>query len=215
MVATGLSLVISLLPLGRAAAQEATMREVFKTMPDSLTPYLSQNNRLDFIDFKDSDMEAKVTNALNGTSTMDVLTDRFLQLTLSESCTLQLRLLPVSEPVDSMRQVVCMVRTVGVGCPQSRVSFYTCSWQPLDWTVDDCFGMADLLVRPQDMREERFRELKSMVSSRLYQAQLSADSDEISIRLSAFDASADDLVDLERIRVLTKLKWNGRKFNKY
>ena len=38
------------LAVGQVSAQDLKMRDVFKQIPDSLVPYLSQNNRLDFID---------------------------------------------------------------------------------------------------------------------------------------------------------------------
>ena len=53
-----------------APAQHLTIRDVFKSMPDSLMPYLSNNNRLDFIDFMDSNMKAEVKNQFGGNSIM-------------------------------------------------------------------------------------------------------------------------------------------------
>ena len=50
-----LSAAILALLVGQASAQEPTMRDVFRQMPDSLMPYLTQNDRLDFIDFIESD----------------------------------------------------------------------------------------------------------------------------------------------------------------
>ena len=47
------------LAVGQVSAQNLKMRDVFKQIPDSLVPYLSQNNRLDFIDFLDSNMKAE------------------------------------------------------------------------------------------------------------------------------------------------------------
>ena len=35
----------------QASADGVKIRDVFREMPDSLMPYLSLNNRLDFIDF--------------------------------------------------------------------------------------------------------------------------------------------------------------------
>ena len=47
------------LAVGQVSAQDLKMRDVFKQIPDSLVPYLSQNNRLDFIDFLDSNMRCR------------------------------------------------------------------------------------------------------------------------------------------------------------
>ena len=47
-------------------AEDVRMKDVFRLMPDSLFPTLSANNRLDMIDFMDSQMKAEVTNLLGG-----------------------------------------------------------------------------------------------------------------------------------------------------
>jgi DNA primase len=38
------------------------MRELVRTMPDSILTLLTRNDRLDFIDYLDSNMKAEVTN---------------------------------------------------------------------------------------------------------------------------------------------------------
>lgn len=111
---------------------QTTMRDIFKAMPDSLVPYLSENNRLDLIDFLDSNMKAEVTNLLGGKSTLLQLTDSYLSLLLNEASTLDMLLLPYNgSDADSATQVVCMVRTVGSDVRVSTVTFYTPTWQPL------------------------------------------------------------------------------------
>ena len=71
--------------LNQASAQSITMRDVFRQMPDSLMPYLSKNNRLDFIDFLDSGMKAEVKNQLGGTSQMIALGDDSLTIRMNPS----------------------------------------------------------------------------------------------------------------------------------
>ena len=66
-------------------AEELKIRDVFKQMPVSVMPYLSENNRLDFIDFIDSDMKAIVRNRLGGSSEMISLTDSTLSIRMSSS----------------------------------------------------------------------------------------------------------------------------------
>jgi len=114
-----------------APAQEITMRDVFSQMPDTIVPYLDKNNRLDFVDFIDSHMDAVVTNSLGGKSTMDTLTADYLSLKLNEASSLQMRLLPVTVPVDSAQQIVCMVRTYGKDYRESTVDFYSLKWRKL------------------------------------------------------------------------------------
>lgn len=127
------------------SAQEVTMRDVFKQMPDSLIPYLSSNNRLDFIDFIDSKMDAEVANSLGGKSRMQKLTDKYVSLALNEAASLEMMLLPVSEPVDSTSQIICMIRTYGKDIRESTVDFYSMKWRLLK-TSDYLTPATDMFV---------------------------------------------------------------------
>ena len=51
-----------------AVADTLTIRSLFTEMPDAVIPYLTKTNRLDFIDFMDSNMKAEVNNELEGKS---------------------------------------------------------------------------------------------------------------------------------------------------
>ena len=126
-------LALQTLLAGRASAQDLKLRDVFKQMPDSLMPYLSKNDRLDFIDFLDSNMKAEVRNQFGGTSEMTSLTDDSLSIRMSNSLRTDILLLTVDEPVDSCRQVVAMVETFLVDSihGESRVRFYSTDWKML------------------------------------------------------------------------------------
>jgi len=127
LFAIGLMLLFSL----KGGAQDLlTLKDVFRQMPDSIVPYLSENNRLDFIDFMESGMKAEVKNRLGGTSEMTALTDDSLSIRMSEALRMDILLLkPVGMP-DSCRQVVCVVNTFGTDSLslESQKAFYTPSW---------------------------------------------------------------------------------------
>ena len=110
--------------LSQASAQGVDIRNAFKQMPDSLMPYLSKNNRLDFIDFLDSGMRAEVKNSLGGTSEMLSLGSDSLTIRMNQS--LDVHLLAI----DS---VLVMVETFKVDSiyGESRVHYYTADWQPI------------------------------------------------------------------------------------
>lgn len=118
---------------GQVSAQDMLMRDVFRQMPDSIMPYLSQNNRLDFIDFLDSDMKAEVKNALGGTSEMTTLADDSLSIRMSESLRTDLLLMTLAQPIDSMTQIVVKIETFLVDSiyGESRVNYYSTEWKPL------------------------------------------------------------------------------------
>lgn len=84
-----ISLVTCLSPL---ISQAQTIRDAFKAMPDSLTPYLSVNNRLDMMDFMDAKMKAVVTNELDGESEMLSLSDDSLSIKMNEALLIEMRM---------------------------------------------------------------------------------------------------------------------------
>ena len=118
---------------GQVSAQDLKMRDVFRQMPDSLMPYLTQNNRLDFIDFIDSDMKAEVTNMMGGVSEMTALTDDSLSIRMSDALRVDMLLLDLDVPVDTTRQVVVFVETFLTDSiyGESVSKTYSVDWQPV------------------------------------------------------------------------------------
>ena len=119
--------------IGQASAEDLMIRDVFKQMPDSLMPYLTQNNRLDFIDFIDSDMKAEVTNMMGGVSEMTALTDDSLSIRMSDALRVDMLLFDLDVPVDTIRQVVVFVETFLTDSVygESVCKTYSIDWQPI------------------------------------------------------------------------------------
>ena len=108
----------------QASAQCIQIRDAFREMPDSLMPYLSKNNRLDFIDFLDSGMKAEVHNQLGGTSQMLSLGDDSLSIQMNPSLRVDM---------VALDSVVAVVETFMVDSiyGESRVHYYSATWQPI------------------------------------------------------------------------------------
>ena len=121
-----------ILSCGQVSAQALQMRDVFKQMPDSLMPYLSQNNRLDFIDFLDSGMRAEVKNQLGGTSEMTALSDDALTIRMNESLRVDMFLMETAS-ADSTSHTIVMIETFLTDSihGESVVKYYTPEWIPL------------------------------------------------------------------------------------
>ena len=111
--------------LSQASAQSVQIRDAFREMPDSLMPYLSKNNRLDFIDFLDSGMKAEVKNLLGGTSEMLSIADDSLTIQMNPSLRVDM---------IAMDSVVVMIETFLVDSiyGESRVNYYSASWKPIE-----------------------------------------------------------------------------------
>ena len=82
-----------------------SMRQWFVAMPDSVMPLLTKNNRLDFIDFVDSGMDAVVTNRLEGKSRMNMLSDDYLHIEYTQTCDVAMKLLTVISSLRLMAAV--------------------------------------------------------------------------------------------------------------
>ena len=132
------------LTLSASVGAQVRIRDVFKQMPDSILPYLSQANRLDFLDFLDSSMKAEVTNLLDGKSEMTALTNDSLSIRLNGVTRLDMLLVDASSLVrpDSVMQVVYMIKTYQIAGNQDEhsVSCFTTSWTPL---LPDQFAVTD------------------------------------------------------------------------
>lgn len=123
------------------------VREVFKSMPDSLAPYMTTNNRLDMIDFMDAKMKSVVTNLLEGETEMLALTDDSLSVRLNKSVLMDLWL----EPVDTGR-VVCMRKTYQVADRLQQVvqERFSLQWQPISKKTI----VSTLLRRDEEIKEK-------------------------------------------------------------
>ena len=112
---------------------QTSIAEVFKSMPDSLMPYLTKNDRLDMVDFMEAKMKAEVTNRLGCKSEMTRLTADSLAIQMSESMQVDIFLLSTDEAYDSCRQVICMRKTylIREEPVQCVASFFTMKWRPL------------------------------------------------------------------------------------
>ena len=126
-----LSFVMALMTL-TASADSLTIKTVFMEMPDSILPYLSGNNCLDFVDFVASGMKAQVDNELGGKSVMTALTDDSLSIQLNAVSKVDMLLLTTMKS----EQIVAVVKTVGQesNVIESDVECFTTGWQPMtDW----------------------------------------------------------------------------------
>ena len=117
-----------------AVQAQVSVREVFVTMPDSIFPMLTKNNRLDMPDFIDAKMRAEVSNLLGGDSEMLSLSKDSLTLRTSEAQTVLMYLLPTEAAYDSAHQVVCLERTFYLATDsisETVREFYSLKWRRL------------------------------------------------------------------------------------
>lgn len=107
-----------------SAGAQLKMREVFAQLPDSVLPLMSRNNRLDCIDFIENGMEARVKNRFDDYATLDTLTANFLSLRTGGNCTVEMKLVPLSDDT-----LICVNRTYSGPAEDSEVRLYGMDWK--------------------------------------------------------------------------------------
>lgn len=182
-----ITLIISFLSI---IVHAQTIREVLPTMPDSICRLLTRNNLLDFPDYLDTQMKAEVRNRLGGNSEMQTLTEDYSLIRVSESSTLQLKLLPLSKT-----KIILAVYTyfLNDSTADSQLRFYDLKWKSL----------------PADKYINMERE-----SNTLVQATLSSSDTDILLRVvSPFGVSPiDDNSKGSKKPSVATLHWKGKKF---
>ena len=118
------SILINLLLLLSITTAGQTAGDLFRSMPSGLLPGVSEGNKTMLL--VDSGNNS-VPYALGEISKIAHEKD-FLQVRTSAAGDLQIKLLPLSD--DSL--IVCLIQTVCAGVCDSRISFFSTTWQELD-----------------------------------------------------------------------------------
>ncbi len=188
-----------------ATSQAKDIREIWLSMPDSLILYLDKSMRIEMVDYIDMQVKADVKNTLQGSSVMDTLTHDFLQVTLNEACTLQMRTLP-TEDGDT---VFCLVRTFRGPQAESEVCIYRQDWQK---TRQLTFTPEAFIVKPDTMTTATFDDLKHMMDVILVGASLSVDAPTLTVSASAVNLTKGEADKIRPILPSRILLWNGKEF---
>ncbi|MBR7018131.1 MAG: DUF3256 family protein [Prevotella sp.] len=196
---------------------QVTMRDVWQSMPDHLLPFLHQNLRTELLELHDMKVKAEVKNLLSGTSVMDTLTTDYTFLHLSEYSTLSLKLLTRSDST----QLICFVKTVMAPEAESEVRFFDVNWQSLDIPSGLPLHesaealLSRMTVKPADMEEGRFEELRKMIDPVMCHVMLSPVASTLVMQLSIPALTRQERDDIQPIIKQISFKWDGQTFKEY
>lgn len=196
---------------------QVTMRDVWQSMPDHLLPYLHQNLRTELLELHDMKVKPEVKNLLSGTSVMDTLTTDYTFLHLSEYSTLSLKLLTRSDST----QLICFVKTVMAPEAESEVRFFDVNWQSLDIPSGLPLHesaealLSRMTVKPADMEEGRFEELRKMIDPVMCHVMLSPAASTLVMQLSIPALTRQERDDIQPIIKQISFKWDGQTFKEY
>ncbi|MGI6224011.1 MAG: DUF3256 family protein [Prevotella sp.] len=190
--------------LAFVSVSAGNIKDVWTATPNSITPYLNKELREKLVTFNQTGSNPSVENLFGGTTSLDTLTDNFLQVKMSDYSTLQMKLLPRAEG-DTL---VCVVKTVSGTEKHSEVSFYNLSWSPLDIKVPE----KTLPQRPDTMSVENYNRLIKMMDGRMTYAQLHPEDNNLTVGFSIFYATVDELKELKSFNKENVLVWDGKQF---
>ena len=187
-----------------------TINELWLSMPQNMTPYLTEKQKKEVIDNYKSDSGLKVTNNLQGTTYADTLSADYGHFCMSDSKDLYLILLPTKDN-DS---IMLCIETYKTPDAQSKLEFYNRKWQKLS-KQDKIpnIEMENLISRPDTMSIETYDNLRSLISPELISFQYNVSSKTLEANLATPLLSADERNKLKNIFSKYMLKWDGVRFN--
>ena len=191
-------------------ASAKDMRELWLSMPDSLIGYMDKSKRLALLDHVDMNTTAELTNKLEGKTNLDTLTSNFMQVTLNKVVDLRMTLLP-STGEGATDSILCVVRTYRNAEPESVVELYDQSWKRLR-KID--FDAEMFFNRPDTMSQERYEQIRSLVSVLFVKAELREGSDVLVLTPSLPFNTREEKEIIKPIILQINVKWDGKIFNK-
>lgn len=109
-----------------AASAQLTASRAFITAPQSVFPLLDPATRMDMVDYRNSGLDVKSTNALSGSSVVTALSPRKISLRTTDASTSQLALLTQGKDT-----VIALVTTLATPGLDSSIRFFASDWKAL------------------------------------------------------------------------------------
>lgn len=201
---------IIILALMATAGRADNLRTLFITMPDSITPTLTKSDRLDFLDYMDSGMKARVRNKLGGESVMTRFDENMLSIQTSQSGRMDMLLLKRGKDEN----LICIIRTVNAKYEDSRLSFFTEDWKsvPADELIE--LPVIDDYLTKEALKNDSLDYFKKMSMLRL-QSIVPADG-ALEFRYTSLDDLGEDADKYRSWIKPTPLRyiWNGKTFKR-
>lgn len=191
-------------------ASAEDLRTLFINMPDSILPTLTRSERMDFLDYMDSGMKARVRNKMGGESVMTAFSDQSLTVMTSQSGRLEMVLFPRKKGEN----LICIIKTVTARYDDSRLSFYTENWEPVP--ADDLIKLPlfDDYLTKEALKQDSLLEFKKKSMLRL-QSIVSVDG-ALEFRYTSIDDLGQDADKYRSWFKPTPIRytWNGKKFKR-
>lgn len=202
-----------------SATAQQTIKEIIGNMPESIIPYINDDQRAELQKFTGEKDTVKIKNVFNGTTSIDTISSNFAKISMSKVADMQLRLLPTSDST----QIICTIKTVNSPLKESSIRFYSTDWQPINSTFGlpentDADSLINMFVqKPDTITEEKlteFTKLRNYIEPVIIYADFKSKDNIITFNLSIPFVPKDKLNELKAITKKISFKWDGQNFKK-
>lgn len=144
-----------ILILASVQASAQNMKTIISNMPDSITPLLTKNARLNFIDYIEAGQKAVERNYLTGASEMTKLSDTRAVIKTSNRSTMDFKLL--KNPEERIG-IITTVKSDSIGT--SIIKYYTLDWKLVKTVTPSTFKQYEWNDENEELKETIFDPLK-------------------------------------------------------
>lgn len=113
-----------------------TMKDIISSMPDSITPLLTKNSRLNLIDYLEAGQKAVEKNRLGGETVMAHLSETRCLIQMTSSSDMDFKLIKSPEPSIG---VILSVHNSENTAISSIIKYYSLDWKLLKTVKSDGF----------------------------------------------------------------------------
>ncbi len=191
------------------AQAQITSTQAFSTAPRKVLPLLSEDTRLDMIDYYNSNMTTASDNDLGGRSRITSLSPEQLTVQLTDANTCQLSVLP-----GSKNQLIALITTVKSPTPDSRMAVYLPDWsRDVTSTVFTKPKLADWLT---DEGRKHLDEVEVTVPFLLISYSYDPATSTLTLTNNAAQFLGKEVYDTVSAYMLPKIdyKFNGQRFQR-
>lgn len=192
------------------AVQAQSMKDMIKKAPAEITPLLTNDNKLDFIDFLDSNMKAEARNVFGEISEMTIITKDYTCINMSNSSKTEMKLLPFGSDT-----IVCVVNTfMSDSIADSEIAFYSSSWKELPSEMFVSFPSIDDFILPDSTVASADSNIREKIDADIISASLNSSNNDIAFTLTTPNYMNEDdrKIVCPYLRKSIVKSWNGKHF---
>lgn len=179
-----------------------TVSDMFIDMPDSITPYMNDNQRKELIELKKMEPDSiAVTNSAFGKIKLTRLSDSILTLQLSDHNSLELGKL------DENRYV--FIKTYGAPLQESTCYIVDKKWKIVE-VID--FSDIDFTQKSDSISEHEQRELIQLLEFPLISASIADTPEKLVLKLETPLTTTEEMKKFDAIKLQRSVKWTGKNF---